>query len=352
MATLKMAKTEADLREMRISDIKKSYIEIGTAYNKILNGEIIRCAKCGDFLKSDTSFYLDRKYANNRFPICKRCILAMVEQREKKTDKPNETKESVQRVLQMMDRIYDDEFYEDCIKGAKDNAGERNVVSPFSTYITSISSLPKWKGKTWADSNLGKTPTVLDDEEIEIKQETVKRGRKRFGNEFTDEELQLLETEYQDWTTRYECNTKAQEEVFENLSLNKLLKKRAIMNGKPTKDLDKQQQEWMDAGKLKPKQNNADTLSDAQTFGTMLQKWEENKPLPEIDPELQDFDKIGRYIDVFFKGHLAKMAGISNGYSEIYEKTMKEYTVEKPQYNEDEDSETLFAKLFGGGLDE
>jgi len=38
-------------------------------------------------------------------------LMQMVEQRNKKNDEPNETKESVQKVLQMMDKPYVDSFY-------------------------------------------------------------------------------------------------------------------------------------------------------------------------------------------------------------------------------------------------
>ena len=88
-------------------------------------------------------------------------------------------------------------------------------------------------------------------------------------------------------------------------------------------------------------------MSDAQTLGTLIQKWENEKPLPDIDPELQDVDRIGLYIDVFFKGHLAKMMGLKNGLSNLYNKFMKKYTVEKPEYKDDENNEALFDAIFG-----
>ena len=90
------------------------------------------------------------------------------------------------------------------------------------------------------------------------------------------------------------------------------MKKKAIKEGKSTKDLDAQQQNWLDTGNLKPKQNTMDTLSEAQTLGTLIQKYEETRPLPEIDEELKDCDKIGLYIDAFYRGHSCKMLGIKN----------------------------------------
>lgn len=347
MANLKLAKTEEELKSMRIADIKKSYIEIGGMYNKLIDGDYLKCPKCGEIMKADTAFYMDKNYATNRYPICKKCILKIVEQRKNDRDTPNETKESVQKVLQMMDRVYDDSFYEECVKGAMDETQEKLRNSPFATYITATASLPQWRGKTWKDSNFGESALSVDENETRIIQKTVKSGKKRFGSGYSDDEYMFLENEYQDWITRYECNTKAQEEVFENLSTLKLLKKKAMVEGKPTKDLDSQQQNWLDTGSLKPKQNMSDTLSDAQTFGTLIQKWEETRPLPDVDPELKDIDKIGLLIDVFFKGHTSKMMGLKNNFTNIYEKFMKKYTVNKPEYDGDEDSEAIFEKVFG-----
>ena len=82
-------------------------------------------------------------------------------------------------------------------------------------------------------------------------------------------------------------------------------------------------------------------------MGTLLQKFEETRPLPDIDPELEDVDKIGLYIDVFFRGHTLKMLGLKNMFSNIYEKIMSKYTVTKPEYSEEEDSEAIFEKVFG-----
>lgn len=352
MARLMQAKSEAEVRKLGLANVREAYLNLASDYNKIVDRDILFCPSCGDWLKADTGFYFDKNYASDRYPICKRCLLKMVEQRKNDKDEPNETKESVQRVLQMMDRVYNDKFYDDCIKGALDETNEKMRNSPFATYITAIQSLPQWKGKTWKDSDFGDASMSVDEKETKIIQKTVKNAKKRFGFGYTDEEYMFLEDEYQDWITRYECNTKAQEEIFENISVLKLLKKRALVNGEPTKDLDKQQQDWFDAGKLKPKQNSSDALSESQTLGTLLQKYEETRPLPEIDPELEDIDKIGLYIEAFFRGHTSKMIGVKNTFSHIYEKVMSKYTVTKPQYNDEGDSEAIFEKVFGTAIDE
>lgn len=348
MAYMKPAKTEEQIKSMKISEVRELYIDLANKYNEFIDGTLLRCPKCGDIMRGETSFYYDKNYTSGRYPICKKCLLAMVEQRYKRDDQPRETKESVQKVLRMMDRVYDDTFYNQCVKGVEDDVNEKSRSSPFAVYITSIQSLPNWRGKTWADSDFGVSDGSVDDVAIHLNDETIKKAKKRFGSSgWSSEEYMFLENEYQDWITRYECNTKAQEEVFENLAILKLVKRRAVMNGAKTKDIDDQIQGWLDTGKLKPKQNSTDALSEAQTFGTFIQKVEETRPCAEIDPELRDVDRIGLMIDVFFRGHAAKMIGIKNSFSHLYEKVMARYTVKRPEYSTEDDSEAIFEKVFG-----
>lgn len=352
MGKIRAHKTVTEFSRLTQPSCVKLYGELLKDYNAMIKLDTMICTKCGEWLDTSVDFYRDIRYATQRYPICKHCISMMVEQRRREDDIPQESKESVRRMLMMMDRVYDEEFYEHCVNNVKSgNPKARKPSSAFVMYFTAINSLPQYAGKSYKDSKFIPEDGPRDDSEIKIIQKTLKNGRKRFGVAYSDEELVYLENEYQDWVTRYECNTKAQEEVFENLSVIKLLKRRALSRGESTKDLDVQQQNWLDTGALKPKQNSIDTTSDAQTFGTLIQKWEETRPIPECDPELADVDKIGLYVDVFFKGHTAKMMGIKNTFSTIYENFMKKFTVTPNTYEDDEDSEAIFEKVFGSSVD-
>ena len=349
MAILKQPLAEKEISKLGVNNVRKAYNEIRVDYERIINHDLLLCPSCGNWQTAETAYYYDTRYVANRFPICKRCIMKMVEQKNKNDDPPNETKASVQKVLQMMDKPYVENFYDECVKGALDGTKERNRNSPFATYITSILSLPNWKGMTWQDSKFNLSGETVED--VRVIQKTIKSARKRFGSGYSDEELMFLENEYQDWVGRYECNTKAQEEVFENLSICKLLQRKALATGKPTKDIDAQITNWMSTGNIQPRQNSTDALSDAQTFGTLIQKWEETRPINEPEDEFKDVDGIGRYIDTFYRGHAAKMFGLDNSFSHLYESEMEKYTIKKPEYEEEEDSEAIFEKIFGTQID-
>lgn len=98
---------------------------------------------------------------------------------------------------------------------------------------------------------------------------------------------------------------------------------------------------------LKPaqKKTDADTNLDGVPFGVGIAWCEKYRPIPKPDPELEDVDGVVRYIEVWLKGHLSKMLGLKNAYSRMYEEEISKYTVEKPEYK-DEDEETAFYDIF------
>lgn len=345
MAYLKQALNENDIKKLTVAGVKKAYNELASSYNNIVEQDLILCPKCGEFINR-SNFYSSKEYAIGVYPECKKCILEEVEQRTKRGDKPNETKESVKRMLQKMNLPYIDELYESSCKTVADEVNEKNRKSPFLAYLVPIKSLPQYKLKTWADSEF-ELGVVTEEEETRQNAKTIKNGKKRFGLGLSNEDYMFLEEEYQDWVSRYEASTKTQEEIFERLSLKKWEINKATKSGQNTKDLDKTYQELMTTANIAPRQNAMDTMSDAQTFGTLIQKYEETRPLPEIDEQLADVDKIGLYIDSFYRGHACKMLNIKNTFSHLYEKVMKKYTVTPPEYDDEADSEILFEKIFG-----
>lgn len=341
MAFLRQARTENELKKLTVAGVKKEYKVLSADYNKLLNGKVLYCHKCNEFI-SYNNFYTSSEFASGYFPLCKSCCLELAEQREKKSDKPNETKESVQRLLQMMNLPYLDEVYEGCCRDVNNEVGELNRKAPILQYLTIIKSLPQYRGAKWKNSKF-----PVDSEEFTSNRKVKAMTIKRFGEGLPNEDYLFLQDQFEDWVSRYECSTKAQEELFERLCFKKLEIFKATRNNKPTKDLDESYQKLMSTANITPKQNSLDTMSEGQTLGQLIEKWEVERPIPEIDPELADVDKIGQYIDVFYKGHMAKLLNLKNPLQHIYENFIKKYTVVKQEYDEDTDSEELFDKIFG-----
>lgn len=300
----------------------------------------------------ETNYY--NSYSNfyssiGKIPYCKQCIEKFYQEYYDKYVNDGcltPEKNAIKRLCMALDIYYADDVFNSAIKSAKKR--DMNIY-PMGAYMKII-QLRQHQNKSYdttisdaeKENFVANISSVISDS-TEVDEKTINF----FGVGFKDEDYIFLKREYEDWVARHECKTKAQEEVFKRLCFKQLEILKATQRGEDTKDLDATFQKLLETAKLQPKQNSGDTTADNQTFGTLIDKWENTRPLPEIDEELRDVDKIAWYIDVFFKGHLSKMMGLKNGLSNLYNKFMKKYTVKKPEYNDEENSEILFDAIFG-----
>lgn len=315
-----------------------------------------KCFNCGkeyvesNYYKSNSEFYVNM----GKIPYCKQCVGKLYQYFLEKYSNEgclNPEKKAVRRLCMTFDMYFSEKLYNDAINDAK----RRKIdITAMGAYIKMV-QLKQGKDKTY-DNTIHEEEQagianafaeMATEKETEVDNKTVRF----FGAGFAPEDYEFLQEQYSDWTARHECNTKAQEEIFKRICFKQLEILKATRRSEDTKHLDATFRDLLDTAKLQPKQNASETTAENQTFGTLIGKWENERPLPEIDEELKDVDKIGLYLDVFFKGHLAKMMGMKNGHSRLYSKYMKQYTVEKPEYENDEDGEALFDAIFGGSMD-
>lgn len=349
MAFMKQAKTEDEIKKMTVKQVKDSYNILATDYNHLIDLDYLYCHCCGTF-QSKKNFYSSKTNASGYFHMCKKCVMKAATDYNKKTGIYTDNREKTINVLRMMDKPFDDSLYTRLQQAVKADVGERSIETVWQRMITVLSSLPQYTDKTFADSDFGmhvEENALENDEEIK---ELIKAGRKRFGS-YPSEELYFLEKEYEDWVTRYPCDNKAQEELFKRVCFKQLEIDRATKQGRDTKDLDKSFQDLLGSLGVKPSQSSGDSLTSQLSFDQLIEKWEEEKPIPEPEGEFKDVDHIGMLIDVFFRGHMAKMMGIKTAFSSLYEKYMSKYTVTKPQYEDGMDTESLFNKIFGEEID-
>ena len=310
------------------------------------------CSKCGkkilnikNLVASQSELYAGLNY---RLPICRNCMNDLYKfYLNKYSDMYADAEErALRRICMLYDMYYSKKIYDGAL--SKVNAG----ASLINSYVR-MCNLNQYRGKTYdttldeererenfiesSDAQEVKDSEVIDENTVDF-----------FGPGLGDvEDYEFLKRQYDDWITRHECNTKSQEEIFKRIVIKQLEIRNVAKNGGDTKDLDASFIKYLDTAKLQPKQNAAETTAASQTLGTLIEKWETTRPIPEIDEELQDVDKIGLYLDVFFRGHLAKMMGLKKGLSNLYSKFIKKFTVTKPEYDEDEDEEVLFDAIFG-----
>lgn len=100
----------------------------------------------------------------------------------------------------------------------------------------------------------------------------------------------------------------------------------------------------------KPQKTATGTVDSASAntpFGVWIKRWEDERPIPEVDEEFKDVDGIVKYVTVWLFGHLCKMLGVKNSYCKMYEDEIARLRVERPEYD-DEDDDTMLNDMFGG----
>ena len=332
----------------------------------------IHCLCCNKEDESDNYYDSDslqyRTYG--KIPYCTTCIEKMYLEyltKFKVLNKGDAEKHATQRICMMLDLYYKDSIFESAMEFHKKNIQTSKNSASFIAQYVRFSKMYQYRKKNYfttieddfkkvREEAAEKQGTVLStfDQSTTETQKKVIQATKIFGEGFPEEDYLWLYDAYQDWTSRHECQTKAQEENFKAICFNRLNAYKANLRGETTKDLDKTFNDLLNTGNLQPKQNKGETIADTQTFGTLIEKWEDTAPIPEVDEELKDVDKLGLFLDVFFRGHLAKFMGLKNGVSKYYDEYMKQFTITKPSKidgtgNEEviDDSEAIFDALFG-----
>lgn len=151
-----------------------------------------------------------------------------------------------------------------------------------------------------------------------------------WGTNFNPEEYEYLSEKMDEYLNTFECETPSMEELlkqaaFESLEIRNKRQKREDVS-KNLKNL----QDLLGSANIKPNQESGANATEQATFSLLLKKWENEEPVPEPDEEWKDVDGIGKYIRVWFLGHLCKMMGIVNEHSKEYEEEMARLRVNLP----------------------
>ena len=324
--------------------------------------ETIRCLRCNneypinskELYKSSSQLYR----SIGKIPYCDKCLTELYDEyvlEYTALECENPDRKAMERICMITNKYYNDKMFDSAMKDReKDSYNKHSFIWLYmkQTNMYQYSSkdydttIKEKHLKSLEDGNAiqnNKDDSGKTEEEREIIDEAIDL----FGSGFTDDDYLYLYNEYMDWTMRHECNTKAQEELFKRLCFKQLDILKAERRKENTDKLDATYQNLLQTANLQPRQNTSDSASESHTFGTLIDKWENTRPIPEIDEELRDVDNIGKYISVFFKGHLAKMLGIDNKDADEYDKYMEQYSVSKPEYDDDDGGGAIYDAIFG-----
>lgn len=309
-------------------------------------GKCMCCGKIYDVRKGNFSKTKSQWYMGNDgyLPWCNECREKMFEFYVKKY---NDEDEAIDRLAMMFDTYVNDKLLD---------ASEHSVASALkiNTYMGRL-NIRQYADKSYDDVIDQKKKDALaagDTKGTKVTQKMIRF----WGDGFDERDYLFLEDHYQNWITRQECKTVSQETLFKQIAKAELNSEKAYATGdtKKIKEATDNLLNLMTSANVKPNQTNDNALAESNTFGTLIQKWEEEEPIPEPAPEWQDVDGIGKYFRVWVLGTLLKMFNLPNPYQEEFDKEMERYTAHKPSTTEDDSAdgslrETIFGPSEGGG---
>ena len=320
-----------------------------------------KCISCGAvtdnpdelFHTGYSNIYIGWSY---HFPMCKNCMDNLYDAYARVLT----YEEVYRRMCMTFDIYFDENLAQKASQGSKPNRRMTGYINR--------TKLNQYANKTYADTvneeleeklkkeqeeaeKTANTP-VLSIEEVGATQQTVSKESFNFwGFGFTVEEYQFLDNKFVEWTISHECKNKAQESYFQKICMIELLILKANQKGEDASKLYDQFNKLMNSANLQPRQTNENALADTNTVGTLIKKWEDNAPIPKPKPEWEDVDGIRKYISVWFLGHLCKLIGIDNKFSQqwtdLCENEVNKYTVTPPNYEDEEGSAATFEDVFG-----
>lgn len=332
-----------------------------------VNSSNVVCSRCGTAY-SRRKGYFPVSYATlyrgiGYMTVCKDCIDEMY---EKYLSICGDSKAAVRQMCRKLDLYWNDNVFE--IVSRKSTT--RTMMTSYIAKINTVS----YAGKSYDDTLLSSgdlwtfnsgderddaisvqsEEVCEEDEAIEIPEEIVTF----WGPGFTPVMYTELEQRRKYWMSRFpndadiDIGTEALIRQICNLEI-AINQDRAA--GKPIDKHVNALNTVLGSASLKPtqrKQDDIEAVLGDTPMGVWLYRYENKRPLPEIDEDLKDVNGLRKYIHIWVKGHLAKMLGLKNYYSAMYDEEVSKYTVEKPEYSEAESSDEVLSDILGGIEDE
>lgn len=326
------------------------------------NADNIRCYRCGKtYTKRRGNFpasYGESHKGVGFLPICTECVNNIYSSYLSQT---NDAKLAVRQVCRKLDIYWDERIYESVMKKA----------SPSSVAIQYIIRTTNnvYAGKSYDDSLLadgtlwsfGQVPVISEKENEAVPVSDITDDEDSFevtedmkmfwGNGLSSEMYRDLEQRYAYWTSAYpsseklDIGTEALIRQICNLEIDINIGRSAGIDvSKSISTLNT----LLGSANLKPvqREKSGENLNEIP-FGVGIGWCEEYKPISEPDEEFRDVDGIRKYISVWLYGHLAKMLGKKNLYSQLYEDEIAKLRVERPQYVDEDDEEFINDILSG-----
>lgn len=328
----------------------------------ISTSESVTCPVCGKvYPKRQTNFpvYHSPMYnGTGTLNICKECLGNLYNMYFKQC---GDTKLAIRQVCRKLDIYYSDDIY----NAAQTVSAGRSMMAAYMTKVNKAAYNRKTYDDTLSEEGalwpVTDTQTISSDNEREqealenIPEEVVSF----WGPGYTADMYEELEQRRTVWMSRYPNNGKdldvGTEALIRQICNLEIDINRDRAAGKSIDKSVNALNNLLGSAQLKPeKKDDLDAAMANTPFGVWINKWENKRPIPDPKPEWKDAKGIIKMTSSFFLGHLAKMLGMKNVYSSLYEREMERLSVQFPEYA-GEDDDTFIADVFseeGGDADE
>lgn len=321
-----------------------------------------QCFKCGkEYSRYKGFFPVNYSILNKgvgHTPYCKDCIDELY---NSYLSQCNNAKLAVRQVCRKLDLYWSNSVYEFVERKATTRTVMTNYISKINTtsYLgKSYDNTLSEEGTLWS-FNTSDQNSDQNSAEIKIDIDTHTESRDDYdvseevrvfwGSGYTSEMYKELEERRAYWMSGLPKGTKLDigtETLIRQACNLEIDINRARAEGKPIDKLVNALNNVLGGANLKPtqKKDDLDASITNTPMGVWLYRYENLRPLPDIDEELKDVNGIKKYMFTWM-GHLCKMLGIKNGYTRLYEDEISRLRVERPEYD-DEDDESLLVNVY------
>ena len=297
------------------------------------------CSRCGKVSRSQDKYFLrsgSQIYRSNGgyTTVCLDCMEDMF---NTYVTEHESFPEAAEHVCRKLDLYWNPERFDD--------TKSTQLRSQFGTYLFRMASTGDYArtyDNTIEDRRIeAEAEEAAADEDEDVVPDKVVEF---WGDGFSPKQYYELERTYKRWTSGKDLTDADEIGLYRQIAMTDWQITQAAAAGGSTERLSQAMNGLLGKTKISSKYSPTDN----KTVGEKIRDWETESPVPEPTPEFRDVDGIVRYITTWFMGHFTKMFGIKNSYNALYEEAMEKYKVERPEYVDSDDDESLFESIFGG----
>lgn len=324
-----------------------------------MNSDRVICSRCGMAFGKRTGYFQSSYAALHKgigfLPICKNCVDELF---NTYLSQCKDQKLAVRQMCRKLDLYWNEKVFDTVEK----KNTKRTIISSYITRINTTNyagksyddtlleegTLYNFDGSKKAVQSVAMTTDIEAEEHIEVSDDT----RAAWGFGYTPEMYHELDKRYAYWLSQMNLADDSSLDLGSRALLRQVCSMELDINrdrtdGKPVDKLVTVLNNLLGSLNWKPvqkKQEDADNALMSTPLGVWLYRYENERPLPEIDDSLKE-NKIRKYVFTWM-GHLCKMLGLKNGYAKLYEDEIERLRVQAPEYDDEENDEAFLTDLF------